>query len=179
MYYTLIGTSAQIVLAQRSYASFVDLNALIHPRPDRTYAITKKNKWVAAILYTICAVQFSAGVYEFIWSALSTSKYLPSIVYARPLELRSSFLAANISPIPLDTYRLCLPTIERKSSLVQMVLSLAFGRHSFAPLNLSIPHIDPPGRSYRPHSFFYRPHTDPNHQIDASDEWVQNSRHSQ
>ena len=97
-------------------------------------------------------------------------------LYAPALELRKRFLEVNTSTIPLDSYRLCLPNIERSSSVVQMTLSVVFGRYSVALLNpppsTPIPRIEPPGRSHRHHSFRCCPRTNPNHQIGASWEWV-------
>jgi len=58
---------------------FVNLNALAHFCPDRTYAITRKNKWIAGILYLIAAVQFALEFYMIIWSFLNPGLGLCSV----------------------------------------------------------------------------------------------------
>lgn len=60
----------------------VKLNALAYFFPDRTYAITRKNKWVAGILYTISATQFGIGVSMFVRAALKPGQYFHSIAFA-------------------------------------------------------------------------------------------------
>lgn len=75
---------------------------------NRAYAITGKNKWVAGVLYTICVVQFGVGVYMFIWAILN-----PAVTLG----------------IPLDSYRVCLAKTTKTFTVIQMALSLAFGRY--------------------------------------------------
>ncbi|KAF9647299.1 hypothetical protein BDM02DRAFT_2718881 [Thelephora ganbajun] len=88
LYYTLITAAAQIVLTQR------------------TYAITRKNKWVTGFLYTIFTAQISVGIYMTIWSALNP--------------------AAETPKIPLDVYHLCLTNSKQSLTILQMSLSFFF-----------------------------------------------------
>ena len=114
----------------------VNLNALAYSCPNRTYAITMKNKWVAGILYTVSAAEFGIGVYMLIWAALNSRKYLRSITYARAPELRKGFTVPTVHPVPLDEYNMCIPNIKKTFTLIQMSLSLAFGRY---PVTLPTP----------------------------------------
>ncbi|KAF9792646.1 hypothetical protein BJ322DRAFT_63556 [Thelephora terrestris] len=88
VYYSCIAAAAQIVLTQRAYA------------------ITAKNKWVAAILYAIFTLQIGVGIYMTIWSATGPITQFP--------------------PIPLDAYRSCLTRTSRALTVLQMSVSLSF-----------------------------------------------------
>ena len=59
----------------------VKLNVLTHFFPDRTYAITRKNKLVAGILYTISATQFGIGVAMFVRAAMKPGQYFRSTAF--------------------------------------------------------------------------------------------------
>lgn len=50
---------------------FVNFIAPVHYCPGRTYAITRKNKLIAGILYSIAAAQFGLESYMIIWSFLN------------------------------------------------------------------------------------------------------------
>ena len=126
----------------------VNSDALVHSCPDRTYAITRKNKLVAGILYTISGVQF-VGIYMTIRAAVKPGQYLLSIarIYAQSLKLRKSFSAAAILPTPLDSYRLCISNVQEAFTIIQLSLSLVFGRyfvHFSQTLHSSITYLAAP-----------------------------------
>jgi len=93
LYYVFIVAFAQIVLTKR------------------TYAITRKNRWVAGILYTISSVQFIAGVY---------------------MSIRAAVKPVPILPNPLDSYRICFPNVQEAFTIIQLSLSLVFDFAVFA-----------------------------------------------
>lgn len=75
VYYTFMSAFSRIVLTQRFGVLLADLIVLAHSRPERTYAITMKNKLVAGILSTVCAAQFGSGIYKTVWSILNPGQY--------------------------------------------------------------------------------------------------------
>ena len=99
-------------------------------------------------------------------------------IRTRALELRKWVSAVVVFTSPLDSYRVCFDGVERISTIIQMSLSLAFGRHFVTLLKPSIPCNDSPDRSRRHCSFRFRRCTDQNDEIDASrDKRVEHSRH--
>lgn len=46
-----------------------------HSNDHRTYAITRKNKWVAGILYAFATVLFVLGVYSTVHAAVDPGRY--------------------------------------------------------------------------------------------------------
>ena len=63
----------------------------------------------------------------FIWAALNPRECFRSITYARALELSKGF-SATLDTVPLASYQMCLANTQQAFTLVQMTLSLVFGR---------------------------------------------------
>ena len=61
-------------------------------------------------------------------AAESPSQYLYAIKHTLEF-LKEKFPTGIMSAIPLDAYHLCLPQVERAWTLVQVSLSLGFGKH--------------------------------------------------
>ena len=91
IYYTLISGSAQLVMAQR-FVPFIGLNTFTHSNHDRTYAITRKNKWIAGFLYAYATVQFVIGVYVIVHAAIDQGQQFQAITHVRITELRDDTL---------------------------------------------------------------------------------------
>jgi len=115
-------------------------------------------------------------------AAVEPSQYLLSIarIYAQTLKLRKPVSAAAVLPTPLDSYRLCLSDVQEAFTIIQLPLSLVFGRYFFTHFP-SPPFLDhPPDRSHRCRGFRSGHYTEQNHEIDEPrDNSVKHSRHRQ
>ena len=72
-------------------------------------------------------------------AAESPSQYLYAIKHTLEF-LKEKFPTGIMSAIPLDAYHLCLPHVERAWTIVQVSLSLGFGKHIIALPNHPLPH---------------------------------------
>ena len=96
MYYTLITASAQTVMARRSKRIFTDPDTRTHIYRHRTYAITRKNKWVSGILYAGATAQFTVGVYIIVYAAVGPrQRFLPHRADTQVSELTEDILARS------------------------------------------------------------------------------------
>lgn len=158
----------------------IDLNTFANFYHIRTFAITRKNKWIAGILYTISAAQFSIGVFLFVWSAMNPGRYYhPTTCISSSSRTKDTFQAADIPNVPLDSFHLCVTKSIRPITTLQMALSFIFGRHFATPSNLPVSRIEPPVLSLRPRGFCVRPRTNTDHRTEVPrDEYAEYYRYS-
>jgi len=157
----------------------VKLDALANPCTNRAYAITRKKKWVAGILYTIIAVQFCVGIYMLFWAALKPCKYFRPITHARALELRKGCStegtygsSARVSHV----YSKHQTSLHPSSDDPLCCLWYVFRHSSYSPILRTYPSA----RSLRHRNFRSCSRTNPSHQIDVPrGERAENPRYSQ
>ena len=105
----------------------VDDITLARPYHIRAYAITGKNRWVAGILYGIFILQLGVAVYMIIWSSTGPSQYFHSIARMSS-STKGNIPVTQLPQIPLDGYRMCLTRTARSLTVLQMSISLSFGK---------------------------------------------------
>jgi hypothetical protein len=113
---------------------FVDGIALAYPYHTRAYAVAGKNKWVAGILYSILALQLGITICVLVWATGPGWCFHP-ITRTRSIT-KGNIPARPFPQIPLDAYRACLPRTSKTLTLIQVSVSLTFGKHS-----ITVPHF--------------------------------------
>jgi len=78
-------------------------------------------------MYAAAAIQFGIGFYMSIYVAENKGQYLYAIKHA-PEILKENFSAAEMSTIPLEAYHMCFLRVEKTWVIIQISLSLVFGK---------------------------------------------------
>jgi len=112
--------------------SSLELSELAHLYYYRTYAITWKSKWVAGVLYTISATNFSVGLYMSIHAAQVPGQH--TLHYRACTEVpEGKGLTVLMTGIPLDSYHACFPHVGNSLIVTQLALALSFGKYITPP----------------------------------------------